>query len=59
MASDGRPKRKSRGGRFSRQPRTWSEGRAPDMFVVEDDVVVTDTGSEILTPLPKDPWIAG
>jgi len=50
---------KTHGGRFSVDPEQRYQGRAPDMFVVEDIVLVTDGGHELLTPLQPYVFAAG
>jgi len=48
---------KTKAGRFAQDPAKRYEGRAPDMMVVEDMVLVTETGYELLTPLQPYYWI--
>jgi Xaa-Pro dipeptidase len=48
---------KQTGGRFARVPGAWMDGTPPDMIVMEDNVIVTETGHELLSPLPAGPWI--
>lgn len=47
---------KQSGGRFSKIPGAWSKGSPPDMMVMEDNVVVTGNGYELLSPLPTELW---
>jgi Xaa-Pro aminopeptidase len=47
---------KTSAGRFAQDPAKCFEGRAPDMVVVEDMVLVTETGYELLTPLQPYAW---
>jgi len=47
---------KTSGGRFAKDPIKRYQGRAPDMMVVEDMVLVTETGYELLTPLQPYAW---
>jgi Xaa-Pro dipeptidase len=47
---------KTRSGRFAADPAQCYQGRAPDMCAVEDNVVVTDGGCELLTPLQPYVW---
>ena len=49
---------KTQSGRFSADPAQRYRGRAPDMCVVEDMVVVTEDGYELLTPLQPYLWVA-
>jgi Xaa-Pro aminopeptidase len=48
---------KSKVGRFAQDPDKRYHGRAPDMMVVEDNIVVTETGYDLLTPLQPYYWI--
>jgi Xaa-Pro dipeptidase len=45
-------------GRFATDPTRCYDGRAPDMAAVEDDVVVTENGCELLTPPQPHVWIS-
>lgn len=47
---------KQTGGRFARTPAAWKEGSPPDMMVMEDNVIVTETGYELLSAIPTAPW---
>jgi hypothetical protein len=49
---------KTKVGRFAQDPDNRYRGRAPDMMVVEDNIVVTENGYELLTPLQPYLWIA-
>jgi Xaa-Pro aminopeptidase len=49
---------KTKSGRFSLDPDNRYRGRAPDMMVVEDNILVTENGYELLTPLQPYFWIA-
>jgi Xaa-Pro aminopeptidase len=48
---------KTSAGRFAKDPAKRYQGRAPDMMVVEDMVLVTESGYELLTPLQPYFWI--
>jgi Xaa-Pro dipeptidase len=48
---------KTSAGRFAKDPTKRYEGRAPDMIVVEDNILVTESGYELLTPLQPYFWI--
>ncbi len=45
-------------GRFAADPTRCYDGHAPDMAAIEDDVVVTENGCELLTPLEPYVWIS-
>jgi Xaa-Pro dipeptidase len=47
---------KTSAGRFAKDPAKRYQGHAPDMIVVEDMVLVTETGYELLTPLQPYAW---
>jgi len=49
---------KTKVGRFAQDPNNLYRGRAPDMMVVEDNILVTENGYELLTPLQPYLWIA-
>lgn len=49
---------KTKVGRFALDPYNLYRGRAPDMMVVEDNILVTENGYELLTPLQPYLWIA-
>lgn len=44
-------------GRFAQNPNSLYKGHAPDMIVVEDNILVTENGYELLTPLQPYLWI--
>jgi Xaa-Pro dipeptidase len=48
---------KTKTGRFAQDPSNRYNGYAPDMMVMEDIVVVSETGYELLTPLQPYYWI--
>jgi Xaa-Pro aminopeptidase len=48
---------KTKVGRFAQNPDNRYRGRAPDMMVVEDNIVVTEKGYDLLTPLQPYYWI--
>lgn len=47
---------KQSGGRFSKIPGTWNKGEPPDMMVMEDNLIITESGYELLTPIPTVLW---
>ena len=47
---------RTRSGRFATDPARRHQGHAPDMWAVEDDLVVTEDGHELLTPLQPYVW---
>jgi len=49
---------KIKSGRFAQDPNKLYKGYAPDMIVVEDNILVTENGYELLTPLQPYLWIA-
>lgn len=48
---------KTKAGRFAQNPDRRYRGLAPDMMVVEDNIVITETGCDLLTPLQPYYWI--
>ncbi len=44
------------GGRFTRTSGTWASGAPPDMFVMEDNVAITEGGYELLSPVATSIW---
>ncbi|HZQ09833.1 MAG TPA: Xaa-Pro peptidase family protein [Anaerolineae bacterium] len=47
---------KQSGGRFTKTPGTWRNGTPPDMMVMEDNVIVTENGYELLSSIPTALW---